>query len=403
MNEWKLKNLGELLGEKGYIRGPFGSSLKRDEMKVSGIPVYEQVHAIHNTREFRFHIDELKFKDLSRFQVKNADLIISCSGTVGKISIIDENDPKGIISQALLILRPDTKNVRPLYLKYFLTSELGQYHLLSASHGSVQPNIAERKIVQQIPIDLPKVEEQDKIIEILSSLDDKIDLLHRNNNTLEQLAETLFRQWFVEEAEESWEEVTLGSLCIKITKGTTPTTMGKPFVELGINFIKAESLNEFGGFIKNKFSFIDESTYDLLKRSQIKEGDILFTIAGTIGRTAIVTSSILPANTNQAVAIIRVDNEKINQTFMKYVMKSDYIKEIMETKIVHAVQPNLSLGEISDTKIKLPPKWKLDKFKLVGQNLQDKINHNNEHIQQLENLRDTLLPKLMSGAVRVEN
>ena len=88
---------------------------------------------------------------------------------------------------------------------------------------------------------------------------------------------------------------------------------------------------------------------------------------------------------------------------MKYVMKSDYIKEIMETKIVHAVQPNLSLGEISDTKIKLPPKWKLDKFKLVGQNLQDKINHNNELIQQLENLRDTLLPKLMSGAVRVGN
>ena len=105
MSEWVVKELGNLLSEKGYIRGPFGSSLKRGEMVDEGISVYEQKNAIYNSRDFRFFITPEKFKELKRFQVRTNDLIISCSGTVGKISIIAENDPKGIISQALLILR----------------------------------------------------------------------------------------------------------------------------------------------------------------------------------------------------------------------------------------------------------------------------------------------------------
>jgi type I restriction enzyme S subunit len=288
------------------------------------------------------------------------------------------------------------KNSIPKFLYYYFRT----IDFKTLNSGSAVPSL-NRNHLYKLLLTIPTVDEQERIAEVLSSLDDKIDLLHNQNKTLEEMAGTLFRQWFVEEAKEDWEEVTLGSLCIKITKGTTPTTMGKPFVEHGINFIKAESLNEFGGFIYDKFSFIDESTHDLLQRSQINNGDILFTIAGTIGRTAIVTSRILPANTNQAVAIIRVDNKMVNQIFMKYVMKSDYIQEIMETKIVHAVQPNLSLGEISGTKINLPPKEKLDKFELVGKSVQDKINLNNNHIQQLETLRDTLIPKLMSGLVTV--
>lgn len=100
----KYENLGNLLEPKGYIRGPFGSALKRNELLNSGIPVYEQQHAITGIRNFRYFINENKFNELKRFTVKNNDLIISCSGTVGKISIIKETDPKGIISQALLIL-----------------------------------------------------------------------------------------------------------------------------------------------------------------------------------------------------------------------------------------------------------------------------------------------------------
>jgi type I restriction enzyme S subunit len=81
-----LMELREVLAEKGYIRGPFGSALRRPELKDEGIPIYEQQHAIYNIRDFRFFIDESKFNELKRFQVRSNDLIISCSGTVGRIS-----------------------------------------------------------------------------------------------------------------------------------------------------------------------------------------------------------------------------------------------------------------------------------------------------------------------------
>lgn len=121
MTDWKKVVLSEVLQEKGYIRGPFGSALKRGELLSEGIPVYEQQHAIYNSRDFRFFINERKFEEMKRFQVEVDDLIISCSGTVGKVSIIEKTDPKGIISQALLLLRVNKRVILPLYLKYFFT------------------------------------------------------------------------------------------------------------------------------------------------------------------------------------------------------------------------------------------------------------------------------------------
>ena len=117
--------LKDIIQDKGYIRGPFGSALKRNEMKEVGIPVYEQQNAIYNHRDFRYFIDEEKYESLKRFTVKKDDLIISCSGTVGKVSIIKEDDPIGIISQALLILRPNTEIINPDFYTISLPHQEG--------------------------------------------------------------------------------------------------------------------------------------------------------------------------------------------------------------------------------------------------------------------------------------
>lgn len=401
MSEWKEIPLKIVLGPKGYIRGPFGSSLKRGEMKSEGIPVYEQKNVIYNERSFRFFIDEEKFKDLSRFQVKTNDLMISCSGTVGKISIIKSDDPKGIISQALLILRPDTNKIELLFLYYYLSSKQGLELITQASHGSVQINIAERKVVENIPVPFPPLSEQKAIAAVLSCLDDKIDLLHRQNKTLESMAEALFKKSFVDEADEEWEKGTIADLCQTITKGTTPTTLGHCFTEVGVNFVKAESITDAGDFIWDKFAKISIATHEFLNRSILQEGDVLCSIAGTIGRVAIATKEILPANTNQAIAIIRVNREKGFPEFIYLFLKSPQFKEIMDGKIVHAVQPNLSLGEIANTPISIPPKQKMDDFCLRITPLFSKIKINTQLIRTLEKLRDTLLPKLMSGEVRI--
>lgn len=176
--------LVDVLQEKGYIRGPFGSALKRGDMKDSGIPVYEQQHAIYNNRNFRYFVDDEKFSDMQRFQVKTNDLIISCSGTVGKVSIINEKDPKGIISQALLILRADTTKILPEYLRYFFTSREGYNAIVSRSSGSVQVNIAKRDVIEHIPLKLPSIFLQKKIVDILGNIDKKIKTNEAINENL---------------------------------------------------------------------------------------------------------------------------------------------------------------------------------------------------------------------------
>lgn len=160
--EYKSYKLKTVLMEKGYIRGPFGSALKRAELLKQGIPVYEQKNAIYNIRTFRYFVSKEKYEKLKRFTVEPYDLVISCSGTVGKTTIISPTDPKGIISQALLILRPDINVINPYYLYYFFQSKKGYNELINRSSGSVQVNIAKRNIIENISINLPSVSNQKK-------------------------------------------------------------------------------------------------------------------------------------------------------------------------------------------------------------------------------------------------
>lgn len=184
MSEWTKVILSDVLKEKGYIRGPFGSALKRGDMKDTGIPVYEQQHAIYNSRQFRYYIDNQKFNEIKRFQVQTDDLIISCSGTVGKVSVIRDDDSKGIISQALLLLSVDEGKILPLFLKYFFSSREGYNAIVSRSSGSVQVNLAKRNVIEQIPIMLPSVHNQQKIVDILSCIEKKIEENEKINNNL---------------------------------------------------------------------------------------------------------------------------------------------------------------------------------------------------------------------------
>ena len=140
----------------------------------------------------------------------------------------------------------------------------------------------------------------------------------------------------------------LGDIATVITKGTTPTSIGFSFQNEGINFVKIESIDETGSFICEKFDHISDECHEKLKRSQLQENDILFSIAGAIGRTAIVTKDILPANTNQALAIIRIPQGVINYSFLLYILQSSAVLEQAEKKKQGVAQLNLSLKDIGD-------------------------------------------------------
>jgi type I restriction enzyme, S subunit len=153
-----------------------------------------------------------------------------------------------------------------------------------------------------------------------------------------------------------WEIKKLGEVCEVVTKGTTPTSLGFKFTDEGVNFIKVESLTESGQIIPNKVAYISEECHESLKRSQLKENDILFSIAGALGRIGIVNKAIVPANTNQALAIVRLaKNSGISVSFLAKYFTSNIISEEIEKLKGGAAQQNLSLGQLNNLPIPIPP------------------------------------------------
>jgi type I restriction enzyme M protein len=152
-----------------------------------------------------------------------------------------------------------------------------------------------------------------------------------------------------------WPSLKLGELCELITKGTTPTSVGFDFTDSGINFVKVESLNSTGQFIISKFAHISIECHESLKRSQLKTGDVLFSIAGALGRTAIVTSEILPANTNQALAILRLKSDsEVQPQFLEYVLGTQGTRSQSAQNQTGVAQQNLSLGQLGDYLLPIP-------------------------------------------------
>jgi type I restriction enzyme S subunit len=147
---------------------------------------------------------------------------------------------------------------------------------------------------------------------------------------------------------------TIGDVTSLVTKGTTPTTLGKAFTSKGIGFIKAETITPDGFLDKGKQVFIDSETDEVLRRSKLQDADVLFTIAGVIGRTALVDKSFLPANTNQAIAILRPDRDKIIPEFLYYTVRSDDFLSHSLGRVVQTAQANVSLGVLSAAPIYLP-------------------------------------------------
>ena len=159
----EMKELGDVCE---FLRGPFGGSLKKECFRDNGYAIYEQQHAIYQKLKFRYFIDENKFEQLKRFEVKSGELIVSCSGTIGKVFVIPENAPQGIINQALLKLRPKG-SIKSEYIKYFFQNTLEEQLNNSARGGAIKnvPSVTELK---KIKILVPSIEEQEKIICLLN-------------------------------------------------------------------------------------------------------------------------------------------------------------------------------------------------------------------------------------------
>lgn len=179
----------------------------------------------------------------------------------------------------------------------------------------------------------------------------------------------------------------LSEITTLITKGTTPSMVGRAFTESGVNFIKAESVTLDGHVNETVFAYIDEETHDKLKRSQLESGDILFSIAGMkLGKSAVVRDRHVPANTNQALAIVRADRTRAIPEYLHYHFLNPDFYRYVNSITAQAAQPNINLGQVGSLPISLPPLSVQQRIAHILCAYDELIENYNQQIKVLESM-----------------
>ncbi|MFH1321833.1 MAG: restriction endonuclease subunit S [Bacteroidota bacterium] len=280
-----------------------------------------------------------------------------------------------------------------LMIYYFQNMDLNSYIT-----GAVQPKLNKANLLS-IPIYLPEDEnEQKAIASMLSSLDDKIDLLHRQNKTLEALAQTLFRQWFVEEAEEGWGNVQLKKV-VDIAIGRTPPRKESQWFStnpIDVKWISIKDLGNDGVFIFKTSEYLTREAVQTFNIPIIPKDTVVLSFKMTVGRVAITAEDML---SNEAIAHFKFDNKTPFTKEFLYLFLKTYQYDLLgsTSSIVTAINSTM----IKEMEVVIPDKEKMNRFQEKTEPLFNKIGQNQSQIRILEKLRDTLLPKLMSGEVRV--
>lgn len=152
-----------------FVRGPFGGALKKEIFTTEGYAVYEQQHAIYHNLDFRYYVDKDKFFELKRFAVNPGDMIVSCSGTIGKTFVIPQNAPEGVINQALLKLTPN-EELNVFYLQYFFENTISKVLNGVARGGAIKnvPSVSELKLIE---LPLPSLTVQKKLVNVLDNFE----------------------------------------------------------------------------------------------------------------------------------------------------------------------------------------------------------------------------------------
>ena len=316
--KWPIVELGEVCDIKR------GKSITKKDVTHGEIPVIaggQQPSYYHN-------------------QSNRTGKTITVSGSGAYAGFVNYFETPIFASDCSTIKSLDENKLRTKFCFYLLKAKQREIYKLQSGMG--QPHVYPRDL-EKIKIPLPKIEFQEQIVLEI----DQYQKIIGGAKLVVQNWKPYFR------IEPEWETVKLKEISNRVTKGTTPTTNGFKFQADGINFIKIEAIDDDGCFIEDKFAHINEECNESLRRSQLRENDILFSIAGALGRVALVNPSILPANTNQALAIISPQKE-LNPKYLEQVLRSDLIQSQISRLKVGVAQSNLSLAQVSNFKIPFP-------------------------------------------------
>jgi len=349
----RLVILIEQLIPNGVEYTSIGQLIKRVKEKgrssedVSTVYSVSNIQGLVNAEDFRDHT--IHSEDTSNYTIIRKGMFAYNPSrlNIGSIAYL-KTEMAGLVSPMYIVFKIDEKRVNKKFLFAFIKSSLCRNKINSLIEVGARFRFNfERWDLINIPI--PPLEIQAEIVRILDTFTELTAELTTELTTRKKQY-NYYRDQLLsfEEGEVEWK--TLGEVTTLITKGTTP----KSYELGGISFIKTEAFD--GTQInRSKLSYVSETIHrTFLKRSILEEDDILFTIAGaTIGKNAVVTSELLPANTNQALAIIRL-LQTVNKKYILYILRSNHMKEYIDKCAKGSAQPNLNLQQINEFYIPLP-------------------------------------------------
>lgn len=355
-------------------------------------------------------------------RAQKGDLLFCVRGsTTGRMNWADQEYAIGRGLAAISPIHKNTSNFVRAAIEYKLEE------LLNIATGSTFPNL-QKKMIENLSVSIPNVSEMLKINSFFYSIDEKIEVNNQIKKILEDMAKAIFKEWFLdfefpnEEGElykssggkmveselgkipEGWEIKEINDISSNISKGTTPKSkdINSATDKKDIYFIKVKDIQTDGYINYINVEKIPKSIHlNSLKRSILEEKDILLSIAGTIGRISYISDVYNGVNSNQAIAFIRLKDSAKYFNFLLYYMKSSIFQNEISSKIVQAVQANVSLSVIKAIRLVLPNDSNLKKFNEVIQPIVTKIEILRNENESLIGIRESLMPKLLSGEIEL--
>jgi len=400
--EWDFVRLEHLVKKDKFaiVDGPFGTQLHSNEYVEWGVPLIREDN-INKNGSFNpnnlVYITEEKWEELKRSAVFPGDILLAKTGaTIGKVCLFPDKFKKGLISSNCAKISTDPSKACNQYIFYFLLSNFGYSQILALANGSARSTINLTSI-SEIKIAIPKnIKEQQKIADILSDLDEKIELNNRMNKTLEDIAQAIFKRWFID--------------------FEFPNENGEPYKSSGGEMVESEL-----GMIPRKFKigFLSEiaavkSGRRPSEKNETKTEVFKYPLVGASSINGYVKE---PLFYEPVIVIGRVGTHGVVQRFSSHSFPSDntlviiskfkefsfqILKRINYAELnVGSTQPLITQTSISNIKIIIPPEQILTDFEDITKNLYKLTDLNNNLNESISKIRDLLLPKLMTGKIRV--
>jgi len=388
--KFETSKIKDLISE--ISMGPFGSNIKVECFVDSGIPVLNGSNLTGfalSDNSFRY-VTEEKADSLGKANAHRGDVVITHRGTLGQIVFIPENSmyDRYVISQSQFRVKCNER-ILPEYMVYYFHTKLGQHKLLSNASQVGVPALARASTTfQTLEIDIPSVEEQKKVVDLFETIREKIELNNAINNNLEQQAQALYQEMITENPSPDWQAGTLSDIA-NITMGQSPS--GSSYNEEGIGTIFFQGRAEFG------FRFPSIRLYTTEPKRMASANDTLMSVRAPVGDLNV-------AHTNCCIGrgLAAIHSKTNHQSFVHYTMFS-LKKQLDVFNGEGTVFGSINRNSLNDMPILIPTDDVIEEFERIVAPMDAIIRNNYDEICRLQEIRDSLLPKLMSGELDVSN